>query len=384
MIFSNANAILSDRLQKQAHVRVDEGKITEISTERLRAKDGEELIDLSGRYLSPGFIDLHIHGALRRDTMEAHPDAFETILQYHAAGGTTALAFTTVTSEMDELLAVLSAVDQLRKTSSQVLGVHVEGPFFSPEKAGAHRVHLLRQPTPAEYEKMLERSHVITQMTLAPELPGALELIKTLSSLRIRPSGGHSNAWAEEAKEAFACGMIQVTHTFNCMSSARRRGAYREGGLLEFALSEPGILCELIADGKHVSPTLMRMLYNAKGADGICLVTDATSGAGLEEGGPFRLGDLACVVHEDVGFTADRSCLAGSTANMVRLVRNMVELVGVPLVEAIGMASRVPAHALNLEQKGEIKVGADADLVVLDSELQVLLTYVGGECVFSV
>jgi len=172
--------------------------------------------------------------------------------------------------------------------------------------------------------------------------------------------------------------MEGVTHTFNCMSTARRRGAYRIAGLLEFALSEPGILCELIADGKHVSPTLMRMLYNAKGPDGVVLVTDATDGAGLPEEARFRLGEIECVVRGDVGLTADGQALAGSTSSMIHLVRTLVRAADVPLIEAVRMATLNPARALKLDNKGVLAVGADADLVLLNDDLDVIATFIKG------
>ncbi len=215
-------------------------------------------------------------------------------------------------------------------------------------------------------------------MTLAPELPGALELIKQLAERGIKASGGHSDAWEEEALAGFERGMRQVTHTFNCMSSMRRRGRERVAGLLEFALSEPGIFCELIADGHHVSATLMRMLYRAKGAAGICLVTDAIAGAGLPDGSRFSLFGNDCVVEEGACWLADRSVLAGSASRMIDLVRQMVAEVGVPLPEAVRMATETPARAMDWKKKGALAVGMDADLVVLSPELDVLRTFCGG------
>jgi N-acetylglucosamine-6-phosphate deacetylase len=172
------------------------------------------------------------------------------ICQYHASGGTTALAPTTVVAPQTQILAVLEAVGKIDPNhtgGARILGIHLEGPYFSKEKPGAHLPELIRNPDPAEYEAWLPHRDRITQVTLAPELPGALELIDTLCKQGIRASGGHSDAWDEHASAAFAHGMRQVTHTYNCMSSARRRGAYRVAGLLEFAMGEPEVLCELIA-----------------------------------------------------------------------------------------------------------------------------------------
>ncbi len=219
-------------------------------------------------------------------------------------------------------------------------------------------------------------------MTIAPELPGVLAAIDRLCLHHILVSGGHSDASDIEARAAFEYGMRRVTHTFNAMSSARRKGIYREAGLLEFALSEPDITCELIADGHHVSPTLMKMLYRAKGPTGICLVTDATAGAGLPQGEEFFLSGRPCVVGDGVCLLANRSALAGSASRMIDLVRVMVNQVGVPLHEAVAMATANPARALGLTAKGKLEPGADADFVVLSPGLDVLGTFVAGEQTF--
>src|SRR5947207_1433589 len=218
---------------------------------------------------------------------------------------------------------------------------------------------------------------------LAPELPGAMEAIARFYARKISVSGGHSDAWDEDARAAFIHGMRSVTHTFNCMSSARRRGVYRVAGLLEFALSEPKINCELIADGHHVAPTLMRMLYRAKGRRGICLVTDATAGAGLPDGSRFSSFGNDCIVEGGVCLLADRSALVGSAARMIDLVRTMVREVHVPLHEAVAMATQNPARAIGLERKGCLSVGMDADFVVLSPQLDLVRTFGCGEEIWS-
>ena len=377
MIFSNARVILPDGIHDGLEVVVEEGKIVEI-----RPRTSAHAVDLCGNYLAPGFIDLHIHGALGRDTMEASPDAFRAICEYHASGGTTTLLLTTVTAPAEEIVDVLRAVREARSTFPQIAGVHVEGPFISKERPGAQRAEFIRDPEPAAVDRLLAYADVIKIMTLAPELSGALALVDRLRMHKIIASGGHSDASDIETRLAFEYGLGHVTHTFNAMSSARRRGIYREAGLLEFALSEPAIICELIADGHHVSPTLMKMLYRAKGPRGICLVTDATAGAGLPAGREFSLSGRSCVVEEGVCLLADRSALAGSASRMIDLVRTMVEQVGIPLHEAVNMASANPADALWFSTKGRIDVGADADLVVFSQKFEVVRTFRAGAPVF--
>jgi N-acetylglucosamine-6-phosphate deacetylase len=377
MIFANARLIFPDGIRDGLELVVVDGKIAEV-----RGRSSASAIDLGGNYLAPGFIDLHIHGALGRDTMEASPEAFQTICDYHATGGTTSLLLTTVTAPIGEIVDVLRAARTSAGAIKQVAGVHVEGPFISKARAGAQRGEFIRDPDSNSLDQLLAFAGIMKIMTLAPELPGALALIDRLRLHKVIVSGGHSDASDIEARAGFEYGMRQVTHTFNAMSSARREGIYRVAGLLEFALSEPEIMCELIADGHHVSTTLMKMLFRAKGPRGICLVTDATAGAGLPAGKEFSLSGRNCLVEDGVCLLADRSALAGSASRMIDLLRVMVEQVGVPLPEAVAMATANPARALGTTTKGKLEAGADADFVVLSPELEVVQTFVGGERIF--
>jgi len=381
MIFRNARLIFPDGIREGLEIVTQHGKIADI---RQQTKaPANDVVDVDGNYLAPGFVDLHVHGAIGRDTMEASAEAFRAICDYHASGGTTSLLLTTATAPIDAIVDVLKAVRDCRSTIPQIAGVHIEGPFISKTKHGAQRAEFVQNPTPEAVGRLLEYTDAIKRITIAPELPGALEAIENFHARKVSVSGGHSNAWDDEARSGFARGMRSVTHTFNCMSSARRRGIHRVAGLLEFALSEPEILCELIADGHHVSATLMKMLYRAKGAAGICLVTDATAGAGLADGSQFSLFGNECVLEGGVCLLADHSALAGSAARMIDLVRTLVDDVGLPLSEAITMATDNPARAIGLETKARVAVGAKADLVVLSSELEVLRTFAGGKEIFS-
>jgi N-acetylglucosamine-6-phosphate deacetylase len=384
MIFTNARLIFPTGIRDGLELVACEGKIMAIR-EQTQAR-GDEVVDLAGNYLAPGFIDLHVHGALGRDSMEASAEAFRAICDFHAKGGTTSLLLTTATAPLEQIVDVLKAVRDFTQPRARrpcptraIAGVHVEGPFISKAKCGAQREEFIQKPSPAHLQQLLAHADVIKRVTIAPELPGALEAIENFNAHGISVSGGHSNAFDEDARAAFERGMRSVTHTFNCMSSARHRGVYRVAGLLEFALSEPQISCELIADGHHVSPTLMKMLYSAKGCGGICLVTDATPGAGLPDGSRFSLFGNDCIVEAGVCLLADRSALAGSASQMIHLVRTMVRKVNVPLNEAIAMVTQNPARAISLDTKGRLAVGADADLVVLSPELDVLCTFAAGK-----
>ncbi|MDD5199473.1 MAG: N-acetylglucosamine-6-phosphate deacetylase [Terrimicrobiaceae bacterium] len=385
--FTNARLCLPDGVIREGGLRVRAGRIAEVGP-RVEPEPGEQVIDAGGRLLAPGFIDLHVHGALGRDAMESTPQALETICRYHATGGSTALALTTVCAPWRDIGRALDAVRGWRgssgATGARLIGMHVEGPYFSPERRGAHRLEFLRVPEPGDIDHWVRYADVITQITLAPELPGMRELIPALVAAGIRVSGGHSDAWDEEARAAFSEGMRQVTHTFNCMSSARRRGPFRVAGLLEAALADPDVICEVIADGAHVSPTLLRMLWHAKGADGIALITDATAGAGLANGAEFLLGDVQCRVGDGVAFTADGAALAGSTCRMIDGIRTLVLAVGMPPGEAVRTATTSPARALGLDKEcGSLAPGLRADLVLFDDGFRMWQTWVGGRCVFE-
>jgi len=373
MIFTNARLIFPDRISEGLSIRVSDGKITQVGAE-IDVR-GDEVIDLKGNFVAPGFIDLHIHGGMGRDTMEGTTEAFRAICDYHAGGGTTSLLLTTVTAPIDKIVRVVDAIAGARSEIPQLRGAHVEGPFISPEKAGAQRKEFIVEARPELVDRLLQRPEAIKRVTHAPEIAGASGLISRLTTLGIASSGGHSAAWEEEVRIGFERGLRQVTHTFNCMSSARRRGHERVAGLLEFALSEPAIFCELIADGRHVSRTLVKMLYQAKGAAGICLVTDAIAGAGLPNESRFSLFGNDCVVRDGACWLADGSALAGSSSRMIDLVRWMVTELGLPLYEVVRMATETPARAMAWKNKGVLAEGMDADLVVLSPELEVLQTY---------
>ncbi len=381
MQLSNARLILEDRVERGT-VCVRNGRIHGIS----KAAAPAVALDLRGGYLAPGFVDLHIHGALGRDTMDATEDSFRVITEFHLRGGTTSIALTTVTATEEEILRVLEAAEPWHNRSlggARLVGVHIEGPFISREKAGAQNPRQIRPPAAAEWRKYLRHGKLVTQMTLAPEEPGALPLIRALRRRGCIASGGHTNASEEHLRPALAAGLNHATHTFNAMSSATRLGPRRVAGMLEFALAHDGIACELIADGAHVTPTLMRMLFNAKGRDGVCLITDATGGAGLPPGTAFEVGHVSARVTEDAALTADGSALAGSTLTMIEGVRRAVQLAGASLADAVRMASLNPARQLGRDAEfGSLRRGKRADLVWFDEQFRVRGVWLDGDLRF--
>jgi len=384
MQFTNARLVLPDSIESGSltlrNGRIDGGA---------RAKKSNRStshIDLRGGYLAPGFIDLHIHGALSRDTMEATSDAFRVITEFHLRGGTTSIALTTLTAPEQEILRVLEAAKSVHNQSlggARIVGIHIEGPFISKEKPGAQNPKQIRPPQESEWKKYLRYGPLVSEMTLAPEIAGALPLIRALKKNGTIVSGGHTNATEEELRPALAAGLNHATHTFNAMSTATKRGPYRVAGMVEFALAHSEICCELIADGVHVAPTLMRMLFNAKGRDGVCLITDATGGAGLKPGATFEIAGIAARVTAEAALTADGSALAGSTLTMIEAVRRAVQLGGASLVDAVRMASLNPARQLRRDHElGSIERGKRADLVWFDREFRVRGVWMDGDVRF--
>ena len=242
MEITNARLILPGEIRRGS-LSIRAGQIHRLSTNPAPKTKGES-INLRDGYLAPGFIDLHIHGALGRDTMEARPDAFRDITEFHLRGGTTSLTLTTLSASQEDILKTLDAIAPLRNQAiggARIIGVHIEGPFISKEKVGAQNPKFVRNPTAKEWGPILKHGQLITQMTLAPELPRALNLIKALRKNGTIASAGHTDATEKELFPAVKAGLNQVTHTFNAMSSLTKKGPYRTAGMLEFleVLREP-------------------------------------------------------------------------------------------------------------------------------------------------
>jgi len=388
VVIINGRVVGPRSILEQHCVIIEGATIKQIApTAQVLWPEDAQVIDAAGGYVAPGFVDLHVHGALGRDTMEASVEALAQITKFHASGGTTAMTLTTVTDAPEKISAALDAIAAAQGHDfggAQILGAHIEGPYLSREKCGAQPPAFVRAPDPAEYTGWLDREGLVTQMTLAPELPGAPELIDALLEREMIPSGGHTAASWEQAAAAVDRGLCQATHLFNCMSSASKTGAFRVPGALEAFLADDRVMAELIADGKHVHPGLMKLAVRAKGVDRICLITDAIAGAGLEEGKEFRVGESRAVVRGGVGMLAGEESMAGSVSTMAQMVKNMVELAGVALVDAVRMASLNPARALGLGgHKGSLEPRKDADIVVLSPAYDVMKTLVGGQVEFE-
>ena len=378
LVLTNARLVLPpDQGIMTGFLRIEGGMIREIGSGP--PPEGESVIDCGGDFVGPGLVDIHLHGALGRDTMEASMDAFRVILIHHAGEGTTTAVLSTVASSTQRMIAVLAAAAGWRKTPgcAYLAGIHLEGPWFSSARRCAHEEAFLRNPTAAEIDSLIGHAGVIRRVTLAPELSGSSAAVRTLGSAGIPVSVGHSDATEDEALECFRTGVRQVTHLHNAMSSLRKTDPPRRG-LAEAALESPGVICELIADGVHVTQELLREAFEAKGWEGIALVSDATAGSGLGEGQGFLLGGLECRIREGIPRTGDGK-LAGAASSLRQGVRIMNEVVGVPLVQAVAMASLVPAGMIGLESEvGSLEIGKRGDLIRFSPDWEIRGVWIEG------
>lgn len=334
--------------------------------------------DAGGLYAAPGFIDLHLHGGGGVEFMNATPEEIRRGCLAHARHGTTALLPTTLAAPDAMTRRMIEAVRAAQRmtTECSILGVHLEGPFLSPAQSGAQSPDALGVPERARWEALLDLWPAgIRIMGAAPELPGAMELGEALHQRGIVASIAHSDADYDTCVRAMEHGFSDVTHLYSGCSMVHRVQGYRHGGVVEAGLLEDGLTVQVIADGKHLPPELLRLIVKCKGADAIALITDALFAAGtdLPEGSTLRQANgMETILEDGVMKLPDRQAFAGSVATMDRLVRNMVQLAGVPLWDAVQMASGTPAARLGLQQrKGRLASGLDADLVLLDQALTV-------------
>lgn len=384
----NGKIITPHRIINGGCIIIERGKILEVSTSDIHVEGALE-INARGNYIAPGFIDLHVHGGGGHDFMDNEPNGFLAIAELHAKHGTTALMPTTLSSEHQDLLDTLSVyetADVRNVKGAQFIGIHIEGPYFSMEQRGAQDPRYIRVPDPAEYQEIIASSKAIKRWSAAPELKGALEFAQYLTEKGILPSIAHTNAIYEEVLPAFEKGFTHVTHFYSCMSGVSRRNAYRYAGVIESAYLLDAMTVEIIADGIHLPPPLLKLVLKIKGADRIALVTDAMRAAGMPPG-PSILGSrrdgLEVIVEDNVAKLIDRTAFAGSVATMDTLVRNMVKMADATMEDAVKMASLSPANIIGIgDRKGSLVAGKDADIVIFDDNVDIMQTIVSGKSIY--
>ncbi len=346
-------------------------------------------IDAEGKYISPGFVDIHVHGGGGCDFMDGTKEAFLTIAELHAKYGTTSMTPTTLTAEREEILNTLDVFDVAKRDNprgASLIGMHLEGPYFAMSQRGAQDPRYIRDPDPEEYEEILAHSSSIARWSAAPELNGAIEFGRRLRQEGVLAAVAHTDAIYEDVLEAYENGYTLATHLYSAMSGVTRKNAFRYAGTIESAfLLDMDV--EIIADGVHLPAPLLKLIYKIKGADRTALITDAIRGAGMPEGkciiGSLKNG-VEVLVEDGVAKLPDRSAFAGSVATMDRLIRNMVQMADVSLLDSVRMATLTPARIMGIHEKtGSLIKGKDADVVIFDKNINVSLTMVKGRVVFD-
>lgn len=392
IVLKNARVVTPNRIISNGGVIV-EGEIIQLLFEgdQVKTYKSDKIINLKGRYLAPGFIDIHTHGAGGYDFMDGTIKSIKKAAKFHMQHGTTSIVPTILTCSEEELFKLLDLFRQVKDETKNVpnlLGLHLEGPYLSLEQRGAQDPKYIRKPDEKEYLKILDYSNEIIRWTIAPELKGAIKMGRELRKRNIVASIGHSNAIYKEVLSAFDNGFKHITHLYSGMSSVRRINAYRYSGVVESAYLVDEMTVEIIADGKHLPPSLLKLIYKIKGADKICLITDSMRAAGMPEG-EYILGNQNCgqkvIVEEGVAKLMDKTAFAGSVATGDQLIRNMVKLADVSLKEAIKMITLTPARVIGVDsKKGSISAGKVADIVVFDNDIQIKMVMVKGNIEFTV
>lgn len=338
-------------------------------------------VEANGGWLLPGFIDVHVHGGVGREAMDADPDGLRQMARFYAAHGVTSFLPTTWTAPHEDIMAALDTIGAVQRAGTggaAILGAHVEGPYLNPARCGAQDSRQIRRADRDEATAILDTG-IIRLMALAPEYPENHWLIEECVRRGIVVSAAHTAATYADMQEAVALGLSQTTHTYNAMTGLH----HREPGTLGAALTIDSIACELIADNVHVHPAAMNLLYRAKGPDRTLLITDAVRGAGLPEGTSYDQDGRPVVVRDGAAYLPGDT-LAGSTLTMDRALRNFIAASGAPLETVWPVTSRTAARQLGIaDRKGSLEAGKDADLVLLDSDLNVRLTVVGGQVVYQ-
>ena len=380
-LFKNAKVILPERIE-EGWLLAEDGLILDIGTGACPAAD--TVVDCGGSYLSPGFVELHSHGAAGADFMDGTAEAFEAACLMHLKHGTTTILPTGLAAATNDIIRLIDnfreAQELLKGRGPRIPGLHMEGPYLNRDQCGAIEPEFIRPPVEREYEAFLSHGKgCIKRWTLAIEQPGALRFVWRLKEEGILPSIGHSNAEYSQVLEGFEAGMTHVTHLYSAMSTITRKGGFRHPGVLESAFIIRDMTVELIADGCHVPPELLELVYRVKGPDKTCLVCDSMRCAGLNvKTGTLGKGQQV-IIEDGVAKLPDRTAFAGSIALDDRLVRTMVQQARVPLADAVKMMTLTPARIAGLDKEvGSLEKGKRADLVLFDEDINIQAVYVDG------
>lgn len=386
----NGKVITADSIIDNGCVLIEGGKIIEVSSKNTDFK-GAILINANGKYISPGFIETHCHGGGGYDFMDETPEDMIKAAELHAKHGTT-LIYPTSASCSDETLFKMfdnyRIANQNNKSGAAFGGIHIEGGYLNLNMSGGQDTRYIKNPEPAHYHKILEKGgDIIARWSMAPELPGAMELAAELKKRGIQISMAHTAALYDEAVNAYKSGFTSITHFYSLTSSVTRKNALRYAGVIEAGYMLDSLFVEAIADGVHLPGPLLQLMFKIKGPDRIVLVTDAMRAAGQNTcssilGG--KTGGIPVIIEDGVAKLPDRSSFAGSVATADRLIRTYVQQGGISLTDAVRMMTLTPAQMMRIDnKKGSISPNKDADITIFDDNIKISTTIVNGKIIYE-
>ncbi len=363
---------------KDGSVLINDGKILEITNSDL-AVIGATVIDAKGMFIVPGFVSMHCHGGGGHDFTEGTPEAFKTAAETHLKHGSTTIFPTLSSTTFENIRLAAATCDQLmaEDADTTIMGLHIEGPYLNENMAGTQWKEFLENPDPEEYKALVESTKCIKRWDISPELPGAHDFARYMTSKGILTAITHTEAEYQEIKDAFAAGFTHAAHFYNAMPGFHKRREYKYEGTVESVYLMDDMSVEVIADGIHLPATILKLVYKVKGVEKTCLVTDSLKFAGYTG---ETINDPNYVIENGVCKWADRQTLAGSIATADVLVQTMVKKAGIPLEDAVRMASETPARLTGIaDSKGTLEKGKDADIVILDNDANVRCVFTKGK-----
>lgn len=366
----NATIITDGKIIEGKGILINDGEIVDVLV--LEPKDCK-VVDLGGKYIAPGFIDLHCHGGDGSEFIDGTKEAVIKACSIHAKHGTRVLYPTISATDYDTMVKALEAIEKAKDSTDLIIaGVHLEGPYLSPDMCGAQNGNIIRKPNKKEYESLYARfGSLIKRWSYAPEEDENGAFLEFLTKRGIVSATAHSKAKYEDMKKAYDNGNRLVTHLYSCTSTITREGGFRKLGVIESTFLLDGVYAEIIGDGCHLPKELLQMIYKIKGADKLCLITDAIRYAGCEQSGQAYDGEIPYVIEDGVAKLADRSAFAGSIATTEQVLKSVVKA-GIPLCDVITMLTKTPSIVMGLKNYGSIKKGYKATFSVMDKDLNVI------------
>ncbi len=375
----NARILTPQGWLKDGSVVIRDNKILEVTNSDL-AIVGAEIFDAKGMYVVPGGVEIHVHGGGGRDFMEGTEDAFKVAVASHMKHGTTSIFPTLSSSTVPMIEAAAETCTKLMEDpNSPILGLHLEGHYLNLKMAGGQLPENIKDPDPKEYIPIVEKWSCLKRWDAAPELPGAVQFGKYISSKGILASVAHTQAEYDDIHAAYEAGYTHATHFYNAMPGFHKRREYKYEGTVESIYLHDDMTVEVVADGIHVPPAILRLVYKIKGVERTCAITDALACAASDSTTAF---DPRVIIEDGVCKLADRSALAGSVATMDRLIRTLVQKADIPLADAVRMISETPSKIMNVyDRKGSLQKGKDADMLIIDDDLNLRAVWSMGKLV---